>query len=150
VLSSFVRGELLVSCVIATLSTVAAVILRLRYALLLGLVAGVFELVPYVGPFLGAIPALLAAAGNGPARVLQTAVAYAVIQQLEGTFLTPRIVGDAVGLHPLVVFAALLAGEHWAGLWGAVVAVPATGLVLVVWRHLRLFLTRYGVSRTIS
>ena len=149
VLSGFIRGELLISLVIATLSTIAAWFLHLRYALMLGLISGVFELVPYFGPFLGAIPALLVATSGGTRLVLATAVAFTVIQELEGTFLAPRIVGGSVGLHPLVALAALLAGEHWGGVGGAVLAVPLVAAIRIVGQHVVRALTRGRASRTI-
>lgn len=150
ILAGFVRGELLSSAAVALLSTVAAILLHLRYALMLGILAGVAEFLPYIGPILGAIPALLVATGGGTERVLLTALAYAVIQQIEGSFLTPTIMGESVGLHPLVVLGALLVGEHWGGLGGAVLAVPVAGALRVTAQHILRFLTRDRPSRTIA
>ena len=150
ILSGFVRGELLSSAAVALLSTVAATMLHLRYALMLGVLAGVAEFLPYIGPLLGAIPALLVATSGGAERVVLTALAYAVIQQIEGSLLTPSIMGESVGLHPLVVIAALLIGEHWGGLGGAVLAVPVAGALRVTTQHILRFLTRDRPSRTIA
>lgn len=136
VLAGWVRGELLVALAVGSMATAAVLLLHLRYAFTLGLVAGLGELLPYFGPVLGALPALAVAGSSGglPA-VLYTAVAFLAIQQVESAFLAPRVVGGAVGLHPLVVIGALLLGERLGGLAGVVLAVPAAGCLRVLARH---------------
>lgn len=136
VLAGWIRGQLLLAAVVATLATVAVLLLHLRFAFTLGLVAGIGELIPYFGPVLGALPALAVAVGAGGLGLAAwTALAFLAIQQLESVFLAPRIVGGAVGLHPLTVIAALLIGERLAGLPGIVLAIPAAGCLRVLGRH---------------
>ncbi len=136
VLAGWVRGELWISAAVGGLSTVALLLLRVRFAFTLGLVAGLGELIPYFGPLLGALPAVaVAATTGGVPLVVETALAFLVIQQLESIFLAPRIVGGSVGLHPLAVIAALLIGERLGGFGGVVLAVPAAACLRVLWRH---------------
>ncbi|HEY8347954.1 MAG TPA: AI-2E family transporter [Symbiobacteriaceae bacterium] len=132
VLSGFVRGEILLSFTVGCLAALAAALLGLRYSLLLGLWAGITELIPYVGPVLGAIPAVLAGLSISPLRGLAVVGAFAVIQQLENAVLSPKIVGERVGLHPLVVILAVLIGGYLAGAWGLILAPPVAGLLRVL------------------
>ncbi len=136
VIAGWIRGELLTAGAVGVLATLAVLVLRLRYAFTLGLVAGLGELIPYFGPVLGALPALAVAAGTGgfPA-VVYTGLAFLAIQQIESVFLAPRIVGGSVGLHPLAVIAALLVGDQLGGLCGIILAVPAAGCARVLVRH---------------
>lgn len=133
VLAGFVRGQLLLALMVGLLAALAVRLLGLRYALLLGLWAAVAELVPYVGPVVGALPAVLSGMMVSPVRGLQVALAYAIIQQLETAVLGPKILGENVGLHPLAVLCAVLAGGYLAGLPGMVLAVPVAGVLRVVW-----------------
>ena len=151
VLAGWIRGQLLLGAAVGACATLALLLLRVRFALTLGLLAGLGELVPYFGPLLGALPALaVAAVGGGLPLALQTALAFLVIQQLESMLLAPRIVGGAVGLHPLVVMGALLAGERLAGLPGIVLAVPAAGCLRVLGRHAVRALTQIRPPRRLT
>lgn len=133
VLAGFVRGQLLLALTVGGMATLATYLLGLRYAVLLGIWAGITELVPYVGPFLGAVPAVLAGISVSPLLAIQVALAFFIIQQLEGAVLSPKIMGDSVGLHPLVVILAILAGGTLFGVWGMILALPVAGTVRVVW-----------------
>lgn len=133
VLSGFVRGQILLSLAVGVLAAIATALLGLRYSLLLGLWAGATEFIPYVGPVLGAIPAVLAGLAVSPLMGLEAALAFGIIQQLENAVLSPKIMGESVGLHPLVVLFAVLVGGYLAGGWGLIIALPVTGLLRVLW-----------------
>ena len=150
VLAGWIRGELVVAAVVAGMATAALVLLRVHFAFILGLMAGVGELIPYFGPFLGAVPAVAMATAGGWRLVLETAGAFLVIQELEGTLLAPRVVGGAVGLHPLVIIAALLLGEDLFGLAGVILAVPATAILRVIVRHAFAALTEARPPRRLT
>lgn len=133
VLSGFIRGELLLSLAVGALAALATWLLRLPYSLLLGAWAALCELVPYVGPVAGAAPATLLALSVSPVRAVQVALAFAIIQQLESAVLGPHVMGASVGLHPLIVLFAILAGGYLAGVWGMLLAVPVAGVLRVLW-----------------
>lgn len=135
VLAGWIRGELVVAAVVAALATVALLLLGVHFAFLLGTLAGMGELIPYFGPFLGAIPALALATTGGWRLVIETGAAFFIIQELEGTLLAPRVVGGAVGLHPLVIIAALVLGEDLFGIVGVLLAVPGAAILRVLVRH---------------
>ena len=132
VFGAYLRSQLIVALSLGLLVTVALSILGLPYAVLLGAFAGVVELIPMLGPFIGAGPALLVASTQPFPTVVWTAIAFIVIQQIESNFLVPRLTGNAVGLHPLAAMLALLAGFEAGGVIGALFAVPIVGLIWVL------------------
>lgn len=106
-----------------------------QYALLFGFWAGITEVIPYVGPYLGAVPAVAAAFFHSPLTALWVIVAYAIIQQLEGHVLAPNIVGSSVGVHPLIVIFALLAGAQIGGILGMLAALPLLAMLRHTWTY---------------
>jgi predicted PurR-regulated permease PerM len=131
-LSRYLGGLLLSLAIQGVLAFVFVSLLGLPYALLLGLWTAATGVLPYVGAWLGAIPAVLIALTISPLTALLTAGAYLLINQLEGNVLTPRIQGEAVKVHPLLVFVAVFAGGEIAGLLGAALAVPILAVVRVL------------------
>jgi predicted PurR-regulated permease PerM len=95
-----------------------------QYALLFGVWAGITELVPYIGPWVGAIPPVLLAFFHSPGAALWVALVYLLVQQLEGHILVPNIMGSSVGVHPLVVIFAVLAGAQVGGILGMLAVLP--------------------------
>ena len=100
-----------------------------QYALLFGFWAGVTEVIPYVGPFLGAVPPVIAAFFHSPITAVWIIVVFFVIQQLESHILAPNIVGSSVGVHPLVVIFALLAGAQIGGILGMLASLPLLAML---------------------
>lgn len=131
VVIEFFKGHLLVATMVGILTGLAAVIIGVKYALLIGIISGITNLVPYFGPFLGGIPAVALALSESGRLALYMTVAILVIQQVESNLVTPRIIGDRLGLHPLVIVFALLAGGKLLGIWGMLFAVPITGILKV-------------------
>jgi predicted PurR-regulated permease PerM len=132
-LGLWMRGQLTLMVFIGVVTTIAYVVLGLENALLLGLIAGIAEIIPIVGPALGAIPALMSAViTGGPELALLVAGVYVVIQVIEGHVLVPMVMRNAVGLPPYVVIVSLLIGAAVAGLIGALLAVPAAAALVVV------------------
>ncbi len=129
----WVRGQLLLGLIIGVVVGIGALFLRLPYALLLGLVAGITELIPIAGPILGAIPAVLIALFQPPWwRVLVVIGFYAAVQQLESNFVVPRVMRMAVGLSPLLTVVALLIGAKLMGITGALLSLPVAAALQVV------------------
>lgn len=142
VLGGFIRGQLLVALIVGFLVTVMLTLLHVRFAILIGLVAGLLEVIPYVGAFVGAVPAVLIALfTNGPLNAAFVAGGFVIINQLEGHLIAPNVVGRSVGLPPLAVILALLAGGELFGLLGLLVAVPTAGIIRVLFVAL---VPRYG------
>ena len=132
VLGGYLRGQLIMAVTIGILAGAGAAVLGLPYAVVLGVLAGLFELVPMFGPILSAVPALLVALFQPFPTVIWVLVFFVVIQQVESNILQPRITGHAVGLHPLGALLALLAGFQVAGVLGGLFAVPLAGILWVL------------------
>jgi predicted PurR-regulated permease PerM len=138
VLSAYIRGQLLLCFFVGGLATLAMFIIGIPFALLLGLIAGIFEALPYVGPILGAIPAIVVALLYEPGTAIWVAVAFFAIQQVENLVLVPRISGESVKLHPALVMVVLVIGNELAGFLGMLVAVPVTAMIRDLFKYLYL------------
>ena len=134
-LGGWVRGQLLVMGIMATLSAIGFWFLGLPNPVLLGVLAGVAELVPMIGPVLGFAPAVLVALGVSPWTAVVVIMYAVVIQQLESNILVPRIMGHTVGVSPLTVVLGILIGFILYGLPGAFLAVPVAGAIQVIVAH---------------
>jgi len=145
-LSAYIRGQLLLCLLVGVMATAALVILGVNFALLLGTLAGIFEVIPILGPYLGAIPAILMALVDRPRAALWVAISFAAIQQIENIFLVPRISGNAVRFHPALVMVIVVVGSQVAGLWGLLVAVPIAAIVRDVYHYLYLRTTERGAT----
>jgi predicted PurR-regulated permease PerM len=132
VISGYLRGAIILGAIVGSLGALACYFLKIPYALLLGLWSGLMEFIPYLGPVLGAGPAILVALAISPLKALQVAIAYAIIQQIEGSVLSPNIMGHSVGLHPVVTIFAILVGGYLGGIGGMLLALPLTGVLKVL------------------
>jgi predicted PurR-regulated permease PerM len=135
VVAEYVRGQFVVGAVFGVLVGVSMQLLGLPDAALLGFLAGLFELLPTVGPLLAGVGPVVLALEQPFPRVLWVLAVLVAAQQLESNVLVPRISGGAVGLHPLTVIIAVFAGWHLGGLGGALLAVPAVGVAREVLRR---------------
>jgi predicted PurR-regulated permease PerM len=132
-LSLWLRGQLILCLVIGILSYIGLLILGVKYALLLALIAGISEIIPYLGPILGAIPAVFLAFTQSPLTALLVIILYLIIQQLENTLLVPKIMGKTVGLNPVIILIVFLIGGKLYGPIGALLAIPvATALSVLI------------------
>jgi predicted PurR-regulated permease PerM len=146
IFSAYIRGQLLLCFFIGAMATIGLLIVGVDFALLLGLIAGAFEILPFVGPILGAIPALIVAALQSPMTALWTLVVFIVIQQLENLLLVPKIAGESVKLHPALIMVVLVVGNEALGLWGMLLAVPLTAVIRDVFKYLYLRFSDEEVS----
>jgi len=133
VLGGFIRGQLLVGATIGACITIALLVLHVKYAVLIGVAAGLLDVIPYVGAVVGFVPAVsLAFFNDGLQHALIVAAVFALIFQLEGHFIAPKIVSDSVGLTPLAVIVAILIGASLLGIAGMFLAVPIAGVLRVI------------------
>ena len=140
-MGGWVRGQLLLMLIIAVLNFISYAVIGVTSPLPLGLWAGVCEAIPYVGPVLGVIPAVVITLTTG--SVLQTVLVlaiYVLIQQLESHIIVPKVMEKVLGLSPVLVIIALLVGVKLLGFLGAIVAIPTAAIISVVvgeWHELR-------------
>lgn len=136
-LGRFLRGQITVATLMGFLTFVGLWLWGFPYAILIGALVTVFSVVPYLGLVLSLLPAVVIAltSGNIGYSLLKVAVVFGVVQGLEGTVISPRIVGDSVGLHPVWVLLAIAAAGYFFGFVGLLLAVPvAVGIKLMVLR----------------
>jgi predicted PurR-regulated permease PerM len=132
VLGGFIRGQLIIAAFVGVTSIIALLLIGVDYAILIGVIAGIANIVPYLGPIIGGSLAVLFALLISPFRALLVIVVFIGIQQIEGNILEPIIFGNQVGLHPVLVVLALLAGGSLGGILGLLIAVPTAAVIRVV------------------
>jgi predicted PurR-regulated permease PerM len=135
-LYAYVRGQLIIAGLIGILSGIACFALGLPDAVALGMIAGITALIPYLGPFIGAIPAILVGLAASPVKAVLVAVVYFLISNVILNFVYPKVMGDAVRLSPILVIVALIAGFSWAGILGMFVAVPIAATLRILFDHI--------------
>lgn len=131
-ISLWARGQLILSGAIGVLTFIGLSLLRVEYALTLALIAAFTEMLPVIGPFLGAFPAVLIAFTVSPALAFWVALLYFGIQQFEAQVLVPQVMKRAVGLSPIVIIFSLLAGAKLLGFVGVLIAVPVVSALAVL------------------
>jgi predicted PurR-regulated permease PerM len=136
-LSRYLAGLGFVAFVQGALSAIGLFFLGVPYALLLGTWVALVSIIPYLGAFLGAIPAVVLALFQSPTTALLTVILYVLIQQLEGNVLTPRIQGQTLRVPAVLIFLAVIAGGEIAGLLGVIFAVPIVAVLRVLFDFFR-------------
>lgn len=136
-LGGFFRGQLLVATFVGVASAIGLSLIGLDFAILIGLIAGIFNLVPLIGPFLAGIPAVTIGLLSGtPSRALWAALVLLAVQQIDNHVVSPNVMGRTVQLHPVTVMLALLAGATLAGILGMLVVIPGVAAAKIVLQHL--------------
>jgi predicted PurR-regulated permease PerM len=131
-LGAWLRGQLVLMGVVGLLTTLGLLVIGHPYALTLGIWSGVTEVIPIVGPWIGAVPGVVVGLTESPLQGFMALVVYLIVQQLENTVLVPKIMGKAVGLNPFVVIVAILVGGKLYGLLGVLLSVPLAAAISVI------------------
>ncbi|WP_160197199.1 AI-2E family transporter [Senegalia massiliensis] len=134
-LGNFIRGQLIIAIFVGTLTAIGLLILDVNYAFTIGLIAGVTNIIPYFGPIIGGGLAMLFALLDTPIKALWVLILFIIIQQAEGNILQPKIMGDKVGLHPVVIIIALLVAGNLFGIIGMLLAIPITTTLKIILSH---------------
>ena len=133
VFSKFIRGQLLEAFCVGVLSSIALSIVGIDYAIVIGLISGICNMIPYVGPLVGTILAAVMGLLSGrPIKVIYAIISMLVVQQIDNNLLAPKIVGDSVGLHAVFTMMAILVGGNVGGLLGMLLAVPVAASIRVL------------------
>jgi predicted PurR-regulated permease PerM len=123
-MGGFVRGTVIVAILVGFLTFIGLSLIGVRFSLVLGLIAGVLELLPYLGPILASIPMLLVALLESPTQALIVLIFFVILQQIESNILVPNIMHSQTEISPLLAMLAIVAGGSLGGLLGALVAIP--------------------------
>jgi predicted PurR-regulated permease PerM len=127
----WLKGQIILSVIIFILAFIGLTIVGVNYALLLAFLAGLFEVIPFVGPVAAAVPGLFLALHQSPMTALMALIVYVVIQQLEGHFIVPKVMSKSVDMNPLIVIIVVLIGVELGGIIGAVLAIPVATAISI-------------------
>ncbi|MDD3007069.1 MAG: AI-2E family transporter [Candidatus Pacebacteria bacterium] len=130
-------GQVTLGIIIGALSFIGLSLIGVPYALVLALIAGTLELIPYIGPILSAIPAILIAATISPTIAVFTFVLYFFIQEFENYLIVPKVMEKSVGLHPVIIIIAAVIGGQLAGIAGMILAVPIATIAFIVFEDIK-------------
>ena len=128
----WLRGQLILCLVIGVMTYIGLIILGVKYALILAIIAGILEIVPMIGPTVAAIPAMIVGFSDSLTKVILIVALYFAVQQLENHIIVPKIMQKAVGLNPIIVIVAVLVGAKLGGMIGALVSIPVAAALGVV------------------
>ncbi len=135
VLSGVIRGQITVAIIVGVLVSSGLYFFNVPFALLIGITAGLLDIIPYFGAFIGAAPAITLGLLESPLLAAKIALLFFVIHQLEGSLIGPKILGENVGLHPLTVIFFLFAGGELFGVAGMLLGVPVAAVGKVIVKH---------------
>lgn len=130
-LGAWLRGQMFLMLIVGALVFIGLSLLKVKFALTLALFAGLLEIIPYIGPVLGAIPAVILAFLQSPLLALLVIALFVIVQQLENYLIAPQVMKRVVGLNPLVIIISMIIGGKLAGILGVVVAVPIAAVISV-------------------
>ncbi|NLO98488.1 MAG: AI-2E family transporter, partial [Peptococcaceae bacterium] len=136
----YIQGNILDALIVGLLIGLGVKICGMEYALLIGVICGVTNLIPYFGPVLGAIPSVLLALGKSPVMSLKVLLVIVIVQQLDSNFINPYLMSNKLGLHPLWVVFALLAGGEIGGILGMLIAIPLAAVLKIILSHIFYYL----------
>ena len=134
-LGAYIRAQLILMFFVGLLVFLGLSLLGIRFSVILGVVAGVFELVPVVGPLLGAIPGVLVTLATSPSDIVWVVLIYFGVQLIENSLLVPRIHSNTINLHPAIIMAALMVASETFGVFGVIAAVPVAGVSRDVFKY---------------
>lgn len=131
-LSRYIGGQVIECLFVGTFTSIGFSLIGEKYALLLGIFAGMCNIIPYVGPYIGVLPALIVGLENGLMQVIAVLIVTVIVQQVDGNFVYPNVIGRSLNIHPLTIIVILLVAGNIAGLIGMILGVPLYAVVKVV------------------
>ncbi|MGE7689713.1 AI-2E family transporter [Lysinibacillus sp. NPDC097214] len=144
-ISSYVQGQILVSMCIGAMVTIGFLIIGMKYALLLGFLAMITSVVPYLGPVIAITPAVIIALVTSPFMLIKLAIVWTVVQLIEGKFISPQIMGKSLSIHPITIIFVLLTAGSLFGVPGVILGIPGYAILKVLVTHLfKLYKHRYN------
>ena len=144
-ISSYIQGQILVSMCIGSMVTIGFLIIGMKYALLLGFLAMITSVVPYLGPVIAITPAVIIALVTSPFMLFKLAIVWTVVQLIEGKFISPQIMGKSLSIHPITIIFVLLTAGSLFGVPGVILGIPGYAILKVLVTHLfKLFKQRYN------
>ena len=131
-LMDFVKGRLLMAVFVGAATAIVLLIFRVNFAIIVGLLTMIGDIIPYIGPFIAFVPAVLFAAMDSPIKALIIAACFVIIQWLENNILAGKLIGGTTGLHPVVVLLSILVGGGIFGVAGMILSVPVVSIIIIL------------------
>lgn len=138
-MSNFVRGRILMAVFVGIFTMLILLLLKIEFAVVIGLITMIGDIIPYIGPFMGFLPAIIFAFIHSPVKAFWVAVIFVFIQWIENNILGPKLLGQSTGIHPLVILISIIIGGGMFGVWGMILSVPFVSLVII--------LTRFAIKK---
>ncbi|MGB3101138.1 MAG: AI-2E family transporter [Psychrobacillus psychrotolerans] len=135
-LRSYIQGQLFVSFLVGLMLLIGYFAIGLKYALLLAIFGMMMNVIPFLGPYISVIPAIIIALTQEPKLAIYVAIIMLVAQQIESNFITPNVMGKSLDIHPLTVITVILAAGNIAGLWGIILAIPTYAVIKVILKNI--------------
>ena len=142
-LSMFVRGRIIMAIFVGVATMIYLMAFGIEFSFVIGVITCVADIIPYIGPFLGFVPAVLLALFKGPFTAFWVAVLFCFVQWLENNILGPKILGDSTGMHPLIVLILLIIGGGMFGVLGMIFSVPIAAVIKIIYKHTKPYVKKY-------
>jgi predicted PurR-regulated permease PerM len=136
VLGKYIRAQLLIGVIVGIVDFVWLTILGIPFAPALALLSGLMELVPVMGPWIGAIVGVMVTLATNPDKIIWVIALYIVVQLLEGNLLSPRVQGSIMHIHPVIILVLIILGAYFAGIWGIILIIPVTATLVPLYKYL--------------
>lgn len=147
VLAAYIRGQLTLCVCMALVVFIGMMALGIPYPLVIGLLAGLVEMIPILGPIIGAVPPVLLGLTQGSAVMVKVILFYIVVQQLDSHLIMPKLMGSIINVHPVAIILGVLVGGHLYGVVGMMIAVPTLAVLQVMLKHMW-FYDRYKTGKS--
>lgn len=131
-LSKFVRGKIIMAAYVGVATSIVLLIMGIDFAIVIGFITGIADIIPYIGPFLGFLPAVFFAYLISPLKAIWVAAFFVFIQWVENNILAPKIIGETTGIHPLIILISIIVGGGIFGVLGMVLAVPVVAIFIIL------------------
>ena len=135
-LKQFIKGRLLMSLYAGVMTTIMLLILRIDFPFVIGFITGLADIIPYIGPFLGYVPAVFFAAISSPIKALWVSVFWVLIQWTENNLVAPKIIGENMGMHPMIILLSIIIGGGVFGVFGMLLSVPIVAIFRIVVKYI--------------
>lgn len=133
-LSKFIRGRLLMALYVGVFTSIMLLIIGVDFAIVIGFITGLFDIVPYIGPLMGFIPALFFGFIESPIKAVWVSILFVIIQWGENNVLGPKIIGENMGIHPLVILLSIIIGGGVFGVFGMIISVPLVAVFKIIYQ----------------
>ncbi|SHE29224.1 Predicted PurR-regulated permease PerM [Tissierella praeacuta DSM 18095] len=135
-LSKFVRGKIIMAAYVGIATSIVLLIMGIDFAIVIGFITGIADIIPYIGPFLGFLPAVFFAYLISPLKAIWIALFFVFIQWAENNILAPKVIGETTGIHPLIILISIIVGGGIFGVLGMILAVPVVAVFMILFKFI--------------